>query len=202
MNDYFSVYPGTPPLGVKGDYRCSVHWGSTYRLDCARKQVQSPAVPVEKIVDYVKEFLGSIGIIISKSPVMKPSEIDYERIKADNNLADERDIVWMKFTKDGYLGVVATSNDVNFDIPVSKHDYDSKERVYNSYKRKYEEVWKHNSSGILVHQLQKEWDTSFVLIFPLQYSERKYERGDIERAVGNFLISKAVPIIDFYSHNY
>lgn len=28
------------------------------------------------------------------------------------------------------------------------------------------------------------------------------QRGDIERGVGNYLISKNVPILDFYSHNY
>ncbi len=41
----------------------------------------------------------------------------YKDIKNFYNLKDIRDIVWMKFTRDGFLGVVATSNDINFHIP-------------------------------------------------------------------------------------
>jgi len=191
--DYFSVYPDTPPRRKKGDYRCSVHYGNSYRLECAKKQLKCSPVPVETIVEYTTEFLKSIGIQTSKAPKMKPTEIDYGRIKKENGLKDKRDIVWMKFTTDGYLGVVASSNDINFDIPTSEKDYDQK---------RYKTRWMHTSSGILVHQLQKEWDTSFVLVFPLRGIPDLYKRGDIERAVGNYLIDQKVPIIDFYSHNY
>ena len=50
-------------------------------------------------------------------------------------LDDKGDLVWMKFTKDGYLGVVAVSDDVNFDIP-GLCEYDKTHMVYNPYKRK------------------------------------------------------------------
>ncbi len=203
MNDYFSPYPGTPPLGVKGDYRCSVHYGNTYRYDYATQQSMLEPVPLEKIIKYVVDFLKGIGIeSIEKKHIYKPEEIDYDEIKRKNKLADERDIVWMKFTKCGYLGVVATSNDINFNIPEHREEYDMKEKVYNSYLKKYEYVWKYNTSGILVHQIGQEWDTSFVVVFPLTNIPKKYNRGCIEMAIGNYLIDKGVPIIDFYSHNY
>jgi hypothetical protein len=202
MMNYFDVYPGTPPIGVTGDYRCSVHYGNTYRLDEARRQADLAPVPIDQIICHVNDFLDILGMERVDSPVKKPSEIHYADIKRQYHLADERDIVWMKFTTDGYLGVVATSNDVNFGLPTSSEDYDVKVPVYNPYRKKYQRVFKYNTSGILVHQLEKAWDTSFVLLFPLANIPAEFERGDLERAIGNYLIDNNVPIIDFYSHNY
>ena len=86
------------------------------------------------------------------------------------------DIIWLKFTTKGHLGVVAKSCDINYD--------------YNL------------SSGILVEQVSEQWDDSFVIIFPLTNEVLKsYSTGDIELGVGNYLISKGIPIIDYYSHN-
>lgn len=78
-------------------------------------------------------------------------------------------------------------------------EYDEKVEVNNPYLNI--KGWKYNSSGILVHQLNKEWDDSFVLVFPLVDIPSCY-KGDIERAIGNYLIDNEVPIIDFFSHNY
>ena len=184
MEQYFMCYPGTPR-----STRSSVQY-STYRLDMAREQLKIPKVDVNTICSYVNDFLKAIGMKKVESPkiqIKDDKKIDYKKIKSDNALADKRDIVWMKFTDDGYLGVVAVSNDINFDIPQDATEYDRK---------------KHNSSGILVHQLGKKWNTSFVLVFPLSNICGGYKRGDIERAIGNYLIDKKVPIIDFYSHNY
>ena len=83
----------------------------------------------------------------------------------------------MKFTNKGHLGVVAKSFDINFESS--------------------------NTSGKLLKEVDEKWDESFVFIFPLTKEILKvYEKGDVERAIGNYLISKGVPIIDFYSHNY
>ena len=71
------------------------------------------------------------------------------------------------------------------------------------FRRKGNElVLKYNSSGILVHKLKKEWDESFVLVFPLRKLKEScgYSRHNIEMALGNYLIEQNVPIIDFYSH--
>ena len=83
----------------------------------------------------------------------------------------------MKFTDKGHLGVVAKSFDINFEND--------------------------NTSGKLINEVGEKWDDSFVFIFPLAKEILNvYKKDDIERAIGNYLISKGIPIIDFYSHNY
>jgi hypothetical protein len=214
IKKYFNVYEGTP-RGKNSSVHCSEK-----RLNKALEQISGEPAAIDKIIKYVKEFFGAIGIKMNVLKIKiqedynlsdkrdifgaigiemnvweieKVSEINYDKIQKDYNLSDKRDIIWMKFTKDGYLGVVAVSNDINFDIPKEKKDYNEK-RSKNK--------WKYNTAGILVHQLNKSWDDTFVLVFPLANIPDKYKRGDIERAVGNYLIDKNVPIIDFYSHNY
>ena len=44
--------------------------------------------------------------------------------------------------------------------------------------------------GIIIHKLGKEWDESFVLIFPLKGIPNGYTRSDVEAAIGNMLIEK------------
>lgn len=197
MKRFFCNHPDSP---LYTDSRSSVH-KETYRLDKAKEQASLPPAKVETIIAHVNDFLKAIGADTVELPIIhQPMRIDYEQIKDDYALKDKRDIVWMKFTADGYLGVVATSDDINFDIPLSSSDYN---RGWWSYRnnQKYKWNWKHNTSGILVHQLGKEWDTSFVLVFPLGNIPAGYERWEVERAIGNYLIDKGIPIIDFYSHN-
>ncbi len=184
----------------------SVHYNRPERFHIAKDERNKPIVPLEKIVEYVNDLLESIGIkkVDYIHAKMKPDEIDYSALKNEYHLEDERDIIWMKFTKSGHLGVVAVSNDVGFDMPTDRSEYDSREKVYNKYRKCYEERWKYTSSGILVHSLNEEWDKSFVLVFPLEKSSKfcRYDRHEIETAVGNYLQKKNVPIIDYYSHNY
>lgn len=85
------------------------------------------------------------------------------------------DIIWMKFTTDDYLGVVATSLDINFSTT--------------------------NTSGKIINHLDKKWNEEFVLVFPLPNIPKPLNRQLIESGIGNYLISKNVPILDFYSHN-
>ncbi len=47
----------------------------------------------------------------------------------------------MKFTRDGYLGAVAVSDDVSFDMPEDCSVYDKKHAVYNSYKKAMKKNW-------------------------------------------------------------
>ncbi|MCW6665314.1 hypothetical protein NHG32_06430 [Aerococcaceae bacterium NML191219] len=189
---YFKVYEGTP-RGKKSSVRYSY---SDYRLNKAKEQIKNKPISVNTIIKHVNNFLKSVEIATIENPRLDISdsrEINYKDIKQKYGLSDKRDIVWMKFTTDGYLGIVATSSDINFDIP-------KKSDAYNEKLTKYK--WRYNTSGILVHQVNKKWDTSFVLVFPLRNIPKEYSRGDIEKAVGNYLIAQKVPIIDFYSHNY
>lgn len=106
----------------------------------------------------------------------------YEKISKEFNSIDASDLIYVRFTKDGYIGVVGDSFDINFDMQTS--------------------------SGKLLHHVNKEWNKDIVLIIPLpstitnpNYYERKNIRKKIETALGEYLIEKGNPIIDFYSHN-
>ena len=111
---------------------------------------------------------------------------------------NSKHVIWMKFAKNGQLGVVAASNDYNFDIPPSSDVYDE---TTNGKPKCECNGWKYTTSGIILHKLNLEWDESFLLIFPLQGIEDSWLK-DIETGMGNFLIENDVPIIDFYSHRY
>ncbi len=174
--------------------KSSVHY-SEVRLKKSEEQSKLEVVGTEKIIDYVNEFLRELKIEeVNNAKVSFEGKINinYKKIKKDYSLENEKDIIWMKFTKDGFLGVVASSNDVNFNIPKSKDDYNIKEKG----------SWKYATSGIIIHNLGKSWDESFVLVFPLKNIPEGLKRGDVETGIGNYLIEKGVPILDFYSHNY
>lgn len=81
-------------------------------------------------------------------------------------------------------------------------EYNLKIEVWDPYKKCKKSEWKHNSSGIIIHKLREQWDDFFVLVFPLKNIPYGYSRHDIEKAIGNYLIKKNVPILDFYSHIY
>lgn len=99
----------------------------------------------------------------------------------------------MKFTTDQYLGVVATSNDVNVNMPNSSEEYNLK---------KPNNKWFYKTSGIIIHSLGKKWNKDYVLIFPLKNLPKDLSRHDVEKYVGDYLIEKDVPILDYYSHRY
>ena len=171
----------------------SVYYGSDVRFKKAREQAEMKPVKVDEIIKLINEFLKKVGMEEIDNPIVEKDCLerllngDYSFIIEKYTLKDERDIVWLKFTKDGYVGVVATSSDINFKYPKSKEDY-TKEKC--------------NTSGIIVHSLDKEWNKEFVLVFPLINIPKGYKRGDTETAIGNVLIEKGIPILDYYSHIY
>lgn len=159
------------------------------RLDMAIEQSKLNRTPIDDIVSFTNEFLRILQMIPVSDPYYElenSNVVLYKEIERMYNLEDERDIVWMKFTDDGYLVVVATSNDVVFNSPLSKNDYNDD----------------HDTSGIIVHYLGKKWNEKFILLFPLIRIPKYLNRKDIERGIGNYLVDKKVSILDFYSHNY
>ncbi|HEL2255252.1 TPA: hypothetical protein U1X30_001830 [Streptococcus suis] len=203
LEQYLFDIPGAFYYTTEGK-QCnqSVHGKSYSRFNEAKKQLEKPIVEVDTIATDILEFLKELGIKTTETPKIEPSKIDYREIQKEYSLNSERDLVWLKFADNGYLGVVATSNDVNFQIPTNESEYDLKVRVYNEYEEKYKEEWKFNSAGIILHKLGLEWDESFVLLFPLGKIPEEYSRHDIEKAIGNLLYKKGVPILDLYSHLY
>ncbi len=187
----------------------------TLRKDKAIEQAKQSTMPFSKVFSYVNEFLEMIRAdngyitrnikcdfieldntkqmildngIIAKNLEWEENVYDktlkkyikwdkkYDDIKEKFKLEDARDIIWLKFTNKGHLGVVAKSFDINFKYNVS--------------------------SGKLIKYINQEWDKSFVYIFPLNKDIiKKYKKEDIELGIGNYLIYKKVPIIDYYSHN-
>ena len=177
-----------------GGIRClSVHGNSRDRFEKARLESEKAVVSIEEIINHVNDFFSIIGITKVKNPIMSPDNINYKELKDKYELEDKKDILWMKFTQEGYLGVIAQGSDINLDIPNSKEEYNRK---------KQDGSWLHTTSGILIHSLGMCWDTSYVLVFPLHREGCTYDRRDIETAVGNYLINRGVPILDYYSHNY
>lgn len=187
--NHFDYYPGTP----KGR-GSSVHFDSSNeRFRVAKEQANKPVVAIKTIIELVNRFLASNDMLVINKPRMCLSRLDYSQLQNSYQLVDQRDIVWMKFTADGYLGVVATSDDINYEMPTCESDYHIKDE---------DGKWAYNTSGIIIHYLKKSWDKKFVLVFPLVNIPKGKTRGDVERGIGNYLIDNGVPILDFYSHNY
>lgn len=197
MNEYFKWYSGTP----RGR-SSSVHFCDK-RFQKAKKQLEkakSKEISKEEIKEYVNEFLHELGMKKTAYFESQTNSLDYLKIKECYGLKDIRDIVWVKFTKSGCVGVVASSNDINFEIPSCNITPGNKEE-YNKKSSVKGRKWEYNTSGIIIHYLKEEWNEEKVLIVPLPDTKR-FKRGDIERGIGNWLIEKDVPILDFYSHNY
>ncbi|MCR0328093.1 hypothetical protein MKA58_11885 [[Clostridium] innocuum] len=161
------------------DYRCSVDYDkSNYRKTKAKEEADKEKVSIFEICNLTNSFLNKIGIesrciLIDGLDVL--TTINYEHIRHLYKLKRQSDIVWFRFTTDGYLGVVASSNDINF-------DYDT-------------------NSGKIIKSVNKEWDEKKIVIVPLPEIAGRRERLQIETMLGNYLSDNKVPIIDLYSHN-
>ena len=150
----------------------SVHYGKTKRFDKAKEQFKEDSIDKQKIINLIRaylqeclqeysvdylEYLKTLG---DEANVVYTDEISTEEfnrniMKLYSNLNCEKDILWLKFTNTGHLGVVASSNDVNFDIPPSKDVYDERKKG----------KWKYSTSGIIVDYVGAEWDTTFFWYF-------------------------------------
>lgn len=155
-----------------------------FRMKVARQQAKKNIVEIKDIKEYCDKFLKGLKdddyILNYDILVMNLKENPikwgfYTKIKNKYNLSDKGDIVWLKFTKDGYLGVVASSNDINFSDG--------------------------NTSGKILKFLGKKWNKDIVVIIPLKFEDDILNRQLVESGIGNYLISKDVPILDYFSHN-
>lgn len=192
------------------------------RNEKAANQVTLDPIPFSKVYSYINEFLeliredngftdknikldsimldGTEHLIIDNGIIIRDNnwilshwngstydiyDNKYDAIKDKFDLERVNDLLWFKFTDKGYLAVVASSCDINWD--------------YN------------RSCGILVNEVKEKFDDSFVFVFPLTQQMvrtkagpnsiyRKFSKSKLELAVGNYLIDKGVPIIDYFSH--
>lgn len=183
----------------------SVHYEDTTRFMKAVEQASLKPTDINKVISLTKEFLTLANLKMSENPLfqhIQPEDYNqafYEKLQSKFKLSEQEDIVWMKFTKDGFLGVVATSNIINFNIPSTADEYND---LSNGNSKSSTNVWKYNTAGIILHHLKKEWNEEFVLIFPLTNIPANLSRSKIKCGIGNYLIENEVPILDYYSHNF
>lgn len=188
-----------------GDLRSSVHYGQTYRIDKAREQAQRAPVSPDRVTETVNETLANLGLNPVKNPLIKvdPSAIgpdgmvalDYDRIAEENQLADRRDVVNIRFDREGRPVLVAVSDDVNFcPVPEGPDDFDAKEG----------DTWKYSTAAVILSALGTDWDRSQLLFFPLSgLAETGYSRHEVEQAIGNSLLqSGECHLLDKFSHCY
>ncbi|MFI3201601.1 MAG: hypothetical protein R3Y54_08750, partial [Eubacteriales bacterium] len=95
------------------------------RLNKAKEQAQLETIPLDTIIKYVNSVLVDLKMMEIIEPQVDLSQggvdiIDYKKIQEENELEDKNDILWMKFTKDGYLGAVTTGANINFQVPPSE----------------------------------------------------------------------------------
>ena len=162
-----------------------------FRLKKAREQyIQACKSELDEkyLVDCVNEFLDQLGMKIITNPkiVLKNTEshrISYSKIRSEyGNQKD--DIVWIKLSvsESGIkmISVIGTSEDIFFT----------------------ENTKNNSSSGKINKKLKLEWVEDYVYIFPLLNIPEGLYRSDIESGIGNYLIDKGFPILDYYSHNF
>lgn len=183
----------------------TVHYGKTKRFEMAKQQLILPTIDKECVIKLTNSFIKTYGLkVYDGDNIVKTDNVNLLEFNKNtkqmySGITSEKDIIWIKFA-DNRVGVVACSNDINFDIPSTKDEYD--EIIFRKSGKK--KGWKYNTSGILVHSVNLKWDDSFFLVFPLlglkEGKEGNKQRHDIETGIGNYLILNDVPIIDYYSH--
>lgn len=175
-------------INSKNDYRVKM---AAIQLEKYEKQLKDGRAKSEKeIVDIVNDFIRKTGQSLATNfdnifEVKKTQtrRIDYSKIKELAEIEDKNDIVWIKLNKNGCISVIGTSCDIYFTDNAKKN----------------------TSSGKINLYLEQEWNEDKVLIFPLKNLSKNpnnLDRSDIESGIGNYLISRDVPILDYYSHNY
>lgn len=173
MERYFETPVDCPVYDRENpDYRCSILYDKTdYRKKKAESESKKNKHVVDDVTKYGMEFFEKMGI--ESVVCIKQEDGDLEKATT-NNLV-------LKFTNDGYLGVIATGS-----IPtLNSIDFDDT-----------------SSSSQLIFHVKKKWDKNASRIFTLP-NISKDESILLKKGLGNYLIEeKGVAIIDHYSHNW
>ena len=107
----------------------TVHYGKTKRFEKAKKQLDLQTVDKECIIKLVNCFIKAYGLkVYDGNNIVKTDNINLTEFNKNtkqiyNGITSEKDIIWIKFA-DNRVGVVACSNDINFDIPSNEDEYD------------------------------------------------------------------------------
>ena len=138
------------------------------------------------LIEDVKEvLLENNYTVISNDKVTKKGYpyINYSDVEEKYQLNNKSHIVWIKFGKKRYVGVVGAGADIN--------------RFWSN---------KNTSGKFVIDEANLEWDKEKILIIPIKglpkecKGHKTKERNEFERKIGQLLIDKDIPIIDYYSH--
>lgn len=176
------------------------------RLKVAREQRELLPTSHSKVINHVNNFLDSLDKQVYKTgnaPVKPIGNIEldgfkckikkhciiiddvsklnmyrsYLHIRKDYNLIESRNLLWIKFTESGHVGAICAGKEINFSTT--------------------------STAGKLISCVGEKWNNDLVIVVPVSDDWiREYERNFIESGLGNYLISKGVAIIDYYSHNW
>ena len=114
----------------------TVHYGKTKRFEMANQQLKIPTVDINRILQLTNCFIEAYGLdVYNGANIVKTVNLDLTEFNKKTKelykgITSEHDIIWMKFACNR-VGVVACSNDINFDIPSTKDEYD--EEIVRKY---------------------------------------------------------------------
>lgn len=156
----------------------SLHWGTSVRWNKAKEAVRQEIVLLEDTIKECENSLRDLGIkgsvgIVGLSGGYLP------RMGKHN--------IYIKMTKTRRLGVIGHGQ-LNFDRP----------NVSSEYNQKIGNQWRFNSSGILIHSVNEEWDKSLIILYTVEVPNG-LRLSDVKRALGNYLLLKT-SIIDHFNH--
>lgn len=148
---------------------------------------------VRKILSKCLKEKGISGEVITINPLLE--KIDYKKISETYGTNGEGHIIWVQFVISGHVAVVGAGKDIGFP------------------KNENRGTWM-----ILSKLSNVEWDRTEVVIIPIRELDMnsyglKYIhkhgnnilkcRNGVEHCIGEYLIEKGVPILNYYQHrNY
>lgn len=148
---------------------------------------------VKKILSKCLKEKRISGEVLTINPVSE--KIDYEQISKKYGTNGEGHIIWVQFASSGHVAVVGAGKDIGFP------------------KNENKGTW-----SILSKISSVEWDRSEVIIIPVRELDKDSYglknihkhgnnilkcRNGVEHCIGEYLIKKDVPILNYYQHrNY
>lgn len=192
MQKLFMHDPNAYYTGRNGMIARSVHFRDRTRFSKAEEESRKVPASAERVAEIVLDCLKRIGLPQAAAIWADPRAVDYAAIRKQYRLKDKGEILFLKFSADGFIGVIGTGSEINFDYPPCRQDYN----------KRTGSDWAYHTSGILLSHVNKIWDQGSVMICPLRIENLPFTRRQVATAVGNYLSEQGVPIIDYYSHHY
>ena len=164
------------------------------RINKGRAESKKGIISIKKIKEILSKCLKNQEIDRTILHFTNLSCINYSKIQEDNKTNAIGHIIWLQFTKQGHIAVVGAGKDIGFPIK-SK-----------------------SGTAFILNELNLEWDKSNIIVIAIKGLDHQSVglknikefnnnilkcRNGIEHYIGDYLISKNIPIINFYQHkNY